>query len=394
MGCGRSCEHRLPQCAVADPCDVRDVATASILSKSKGGLITLPKCDPKCFTRFVGFLTGGETTLEDFCERSPSLRKCESILQKNGTTEEPQSVRQRSHGLNQCAISALGLDHVHVIALGVFSPADPSAHDNAILPVLSIPLVLTPLLSPASPSSQHLILERNVTPAASDAGHLTGSPARCATIFMRIYCTEHLSKLHPPPGPTFLLSSESPLRQQLTFELNVRPTALDVEGLGDSPKTDTLQFAPICNESLYSGRPKYIGKLGVPDRTFCPGAGSLAGVLERCSRYPDESPCTDADRPQCRIACICDMRTLGSATSSSALTLLQPLASPSSQRLTLDLDVTQAAFGEGGIGTPPPAVALRFSPICDDALLRTLPLRATLVCRIKYFPFVGRITSH
>ena len=88
---------RLQQGATSDPHDVRTVATASIPSKSKGGLITLPECDPKRFARYVDFLTGKETTLANFCGRSPSLRKCESMLQKIGT-EEPQSVRQRNHG--------------------------------------------------------------------------------------------------------------------------------------------------------------------------------------------------------------------------------------------------------------------------------------------------------
>ena len=55
--------HRPPQGATSDPHDVRTVKTASVLSKSKGGLTTLPDCDPSQFSVFVEFLTGEETTL-------------------------------------------------------------------------------------------------------------------------------------------------------------------------------------------------------------------------------------------------------------------------------------------------------------------------------------------
>ena len=206
-----------------------------------------------------------KTPLADFGERSPSLRKCEIMLHKIGT-EEPQSVRQRNHGRNQCAISALCLDHVHGIALGAFSPDDPPAHDTALLRVLSNPSVLTPILPPTSLSNHSLIFERNVTSVSSDVGHITSSPARCATVFMRICDIEHLFKLKPPSRSTALLPPESPLCQQLTVELNVTPMAFNVEGIGTSPETATLQYAPICDDSLYSGQPPYGDKLGVPSQ--------------------------------------------------------------------------------------------------------------------------------
>ena len=342
----------------------------------------MPECNPKRFTRYVDFLTGRGTTLEDFCERSPSLRKCESMLQKIGT-EEPQSVRQRNHGRNQCAIPALGLDHVHVIAIGAFSPDNPPAHDNALLPVLSSLLVLTPLLPPASPPSQHRALERNVTSVASSVRHLTSSPARCATIFMRIYGIEHLFKLNRSSRPTSLPPSESLSCQQLAVELNVTPTAFGVEGLGASPKTAALQYAPVCDDSLYSGRPQCRGKLGVQNRVLCPGVESLAGTLERGFRCPGESPCSNADRPQYRISCLCGLTSLSSVTPSSALTLLQHLASPSNQRLSLDLDVAYAVYGVGGLDTSPLAAALRFLPVCDDALSPDSVVSGQYQCRVK-----------
>ena len=91
--------YRLQQGATSDPHDVRTVEATSVLSKSKDGIITLPESDPKQFSIFVDFLTGEDTTLADFCERSSSLHKCEAMLLEIGT-EEPQSFRQRNRKHN------------------------------------------------------------------------------------------------------------------------------------------------------------------------------------------------------------------------------------------------------------------------------------------------------
>ena len=151
---------------------MRTVKTAYILSKSTGGLITLPESDPNQFSVFIDFLTGEETTLVDFCERSPSPRKCEAMLWRIGTVVS-QPIKQWDHNLIQNATSTIGLDHVHVTALGVFSPDDSPAHANAPSSVLSSPSVLTPRLPSAPPSDQSMIIELNVTSVASGLGHLT-----------------------------------------------------------------------------------------------------------------------------------------------------------------------------------------------------------------------------
>ena len=267
---------RPPQGAASDPHDVRTVETASVLSKSEGGLITMPESDPKQFSVFVDFLSGEDTTLADFCERSSSLRKCKATPRKIGT-EEPQSVRQRNHTQNQCATSTLGLDHVHVIALGAFSPDDPLAHDNALPPVLSSPFAPTPLLPLTSPPDHSLILELNVTSVASDVGNLTDSPTRCALIFLRAFKVEHLSKLGPPSSLAPPLLSKSPSCQH-------SGTAFGVEGPGTSPGTVAPQYTLMCECSHWSGYPPHGGKLGVPSKDAIPGVEKLAGALEIGSR--------------------------------------------------------------------------------------------------------------
>ena len=69
-----------------------------------------------------------------------------------------------------------------------------------------------------------------------------------------------------------------------------------------------------------------------------------------------------------RLLPVSGMGARRSVTPPSAFTPLQPLASPSDRRLTLDLDVTQAVFGVGGLGTLLSATALRILPVRNDAL--------------------------
>ena len=193
---------RLPQGATSDLHYVRTVEAACVLGKSKGGLVTLSESDPNQLIVFIDFLTVEETMLAEFCERSSSLRKYEAMLRRIGT-EEPQSVMQWNHRLNRCETSTIGLDHVHVAVLGVFSPDDPPVHANTPPPVLSSPSVLTPLLPAASPSDQSLILELNVTSVASDFGHLPASPACRVPLFLRTFGIDHnFLKLGPSAGPT------------------------------------------------------------------------------------------------------------------------------------------------------------------------------------------------
>ena len=149
---------------------------------------------------------------------------------------EPHSVRQWNHKLNQNAMSTVGLDHVHLTAFGVSSPDDPPAHINTPPPVLSSPSVLTLLLPVASPPDQSLILELNVTSMASDLKHLTVSPARCASLFLRTFDVEHLLDLEPSAiSPAPPLRSEPPSCQKPTVELNVTTSASEVGDSGTSP---------------------------------------------------------------------------------------------------------------------------------------------------------------
>ena len=111
---------------------------------------------------------------------------------------------------------ALGLVHVHVIALGAFFPDDPPAHDNALLSVVSSPLVPTLLLPSTSPSNHFLILGRNVTSVASDMRYLTRSQGRCATVFKRTYSNallhvlpSPLTSAHTPPATDVIIESLS-----------------------------------------------------------------------------------------------------------------------------------------------------------------------------------------
>ena len=107
--------------------------------------------------------------------------------------------------------------------------------------------MLTPDLSPASPSDYSLILELNVTSVASDMGHLTVSPARCAPFFLLTFDIEHFFKLGPPSSPMYLLLSKSPSCQQLAIELNVTLTAFEVDSHDTSPRTTAYQCAPLCD---------------------------------------------------------------------------------------------------------------------------------------------------
>ena len=255
-----------------------------------------------------------------------------------------------------------------MIALGAFSPDDPPAHANTPPHVLSSPLVLTPLLPPTSPSDQSLILELNVTSASSDVGHLTVPPARCAPLFLRTFDIEHLFKLGPSSSSTSFLLLESPSCQQLAIELNVTPVAFEVGSPDTSPGTAAYRCAPLCDGSNQSGHPLQEGKLGVPNQDMCPGAESLTGE----SRCPDESSCNSADRPLEGNFPLCDLRALGSTTPPSTLALLQPLESPSEQRVAIDLDVTQAVFGVGGLAISQSTTALQFWPVSDLGTLRSI----------------------
>ena len=78
--------------ARSDPHDVSDVSMATVLGKSDGGLITLPKCDPTSFDHYVDFITGQETTLDEFCGNSPALRSCNRMLQHIGTLQSEQAI--------------------------------------------------------------------------------------------------------------------------------------------------------------------------------------------------------------------------------------------------------------------------------------------------------------
>ena len=81
--------YLLPPGATSDPHDAKYVRTAPVLNRINGGLVTLPKCGPGDFSRFVDFLTGEPTTLDDFCRRSPPYCKWKQYLREFGTIEGP-----------------------------------------------------------------------------------------------------------------------------------------------------------------------------------------------------------------------------------------------------------------------------------------------------------------
>ena len=99
-----------------------------------------------------------------------------------------------------------------------------------------------------------------------------------------------------------------------------------------------------------------------------PYAESLTGE-PRCL---DESLCSSTDRPLGRNFPLCDLRTLGSTTPPLTLAILQPLESPSDQRVAIGLDVAQADFGVGGLVVLQPATALQFLPVSDLGTLRPI----------------------
>ena len=74
---------------------------------------------------------------------------------------------------------------------------------------------------------------------------------------------------------------------------------------------------------------------------------------------------SSAGRPLGEDFSLCGLRALGSTEPSSALTLLQHLESPPDRRIAIDLDVTRAVFGVGGLVISQSTTALQSSPLGD-----------------------------
>ena len=162
---------------------------------------------------------------------------------------------------------------------------------------------------------------------------------------------------HPRP-PTFLQLLEPQSDQRIASDLDVARATFGAGGLVISQSATALQFSPI-------------GDLGTRGSTE---PSSTLTLLQPLEPQSDQRIASDRDVTRATFGAggpaisqsatalqfppVGDLGARGLTEPPSALTLLQPLESQSDRYVAIDRDVTQAAFGVGGLCTSLSATAL------------------------------------